>query len=322
MLAILLYSLPNVSQYYSEIFFPHLLPYLLPLIHIALTGSVYTTIAVAMERCVTVLAPFTQIRSFNGFLYVCPIIIFSLIYNIPKFFEVRTRCSITVASINGSNTAHWVSDKYIWDKSEVRSEKNYMTYITANCIVMGLLPMLLLSILNWLIFRAISRAHALHNSLMSGNAHRRDSTMATVLTAIVIVFVVCHTPKAALNIYEVWTAIFTSSSQPVEVDPHINLLLDILTNISHLLIVTNSSVNIIVYALKDFKFRQVLLSFFCGPKPHSLRGVNSTKSFPSKTGLLEDNGISTNMAISNTNVVEISMIDTMCSENNVLSTDF
>ena len=151
-----------------------------------------------------------------------PIIIFSLLYNIPKFFEVRTRCSITVASINGSNLAHWVSslcktvtlmtslsmqvsDKYIWDKSEVRSEKNYMTYITANCIVMGLLPMVLLSILNWLIFRAISRAHALHASLMSGNAHRRDSTMATVLTAIVIVFVVCHLPKAALNIYEVCT---------------------------------------------------------------------------------------------------------------------
>ena len=35
--------------------------------------------------------------------------------------------------------------------------------------------------------------------------------MATVLTAIVIVFVVCHTPKAALNIYEVWTV---SNIQP------------------------------------------------------------------------------------------------------------
>ena len=42
--------------------FPFFLPYLLPLIHIALTGSVYTTIAVAVERCITVLAPFTQIK--------------------------------------------------------------------------------------------------------------------------------------------------------------------------------------------------------------------------------------------------------------------
>ena len=63
--------------------------------------------------------------------------------------------------------------------------------------------MLLLSILNWLIFRAISRSRTLHASLISSNSHRRDFTMATVLTAIVVVFVVCHTPKAALNIYEV-----------------------------------------------------------------------------------------------------------------------
>ena len=102
----------------------------------------------------------------------------------------------------------------------MRKDKYYMIYITANCIcnysfpnrkrgwlvlflVMGLLPMLILSILNWLIYRAITRARALHNTLKSGNSHRRDNTMATVLTAIVFVFFICHLPKAALNIYEV-----------------------------------------------------------------------------------------------------------------------
>jgi hypothetical protein len=33
--------------------------------------------------------------------------------------------------------------------------------------------------------------------------------------------------------------------------------LKILTNISNLLVVTNSSINIVIYAMKDFKFRQV-----------------------------------------------------------------
>ena len=47
---------------YHDTFFPRLLPFLLPCIHITLTGSVYTTIAVACERCITVLAPFTQIK--------------------------------------------------------------------------------------------------------------------------------------------------------------------------------------------------------------------------------------------------------------------
>ena len=103
------------------------------------------------------------------------------------------------------STLFQVSDKYIWGRSEVRSEKSYMSYITANTFLMGVFPMLLLSILNLLIFRAISRARHLHASLISSNSHRRDSTMATVLTAIVVVFVVCHTPKAVLNIYEVCT---------------------------------------------------------------------------------------------------------------------
>ena len=44
-------------------------------------------------------------------------------------------------------------------------------------------------------------------------------------------------------------------------DPGLDLLLDILTNISHLLIVTNSSVNIVVYVLKVTKYK----SLFSGP---------------------------------------------------------
>jgi len=64
--AILMYCLPNISLGYKETVFPVFLPYLLLFIHISLTGSVYTTIAVASERCITVLAPFTQIKSVNG----------------------------------------------------------------------------------------------------------------------------------------------------------------------------------------------------------------------------------------------------------------
>ena len=43
--------------------------------------------------------------------------------------------------------------------------------------------------------------------------------------------------------------------------------LKVLTNISNLLVVTNSSVNIVIYAMKDFKFRQVIqCSASCCPK--------------------------------------------------------
>ena len=81
-------------------------------------------------------------------------------------------------------------------------------------LVMGLLPMLLLAILNWLIFRAVSSARRHHVTLMarsSSSSHRRDSTMATLLSGIVLIFVICHTPKAILNIYEVYEVMFMSA---------------------------------------------------------------------------------------------------------------
>ena len=46
-----------------------LAPYLLGVVHVAMTGSIYTTIAVAVERCVTVCAPFTNLKVIKIELY-------------------------------------------------------------------------------------------------------------------------------------------------------------------------------------------------------------------------------------------------------------
>ena len=37
-----------------------------------------------------------------------------------------------------------------------------------------------------------------------GRGHRRDQTMATLLTTIVLVFIACHSLKTGLNIYEAY----------------------------------------------------------------------------------------------------------------------
>ena len=48
---------------------------------------------------------------------------------------------------------------------------------------MGLLPMVVLAVLNWLIYRAISRARALHASLNTSSTHR-DRALNTRQTVI------------------------------------------------------------------------------------------------------------------------------------------
>ncbi len=64
--SLLLFSLPMFIPHYTESVKIYLLPYLLPVIHVALVGSVYSTVALAVERYITVCHPFIRYRSVKG----------------------------------------------------------------------------------------------------------------------------------------------------------------------------------------------------------------------------------------------------------------
>ena len=87
---------------------------------------------------------------------------------------------------------------------------------------MNLVPMVVLVVLNYLVYRIVSkwvwqsflnafagnamdvlyaiRATLIHNSI--SRSHRRDSTMAALLFFIIIVFLLCHSTSLTLNVYE------------------------------------------------------------------------------------------------------------------------
>lgn len=106
-----------------------------------------------------------------------------------------------------------------------------------------------------MIYRSISRATATHNTISS--AHRRDTTMARLLMAIVIVFLCCHSTKIIVNFFEAYQ-IMTYGK--LSEDPPLWIMY--LVKINHLLLAINSAINIVIYSFKDFKFRSVLFSAF------------------------------------------------------------
>eukprot|EP00092_Neocalanus_flemingeri_P105384 GFUD01135086.1.p1 GENE.GFUD01135086.1~~GFUD01135086.1.p1 ORF type:complete len:137 (-),score=35.16 GFUD01135086.1:27-398(-) len=105
--------------------------------------------------------------------------------------------------------------------------------------------------------------------------------MVALLFSIVIVFLCCHTTRLALNVYEAVQMIQFGTIQfwPVWADN--------LTRWNHLMLVVNSSINILVYMAKDFKFRQAFfLMFRCEKEVHARpnrRGklLNTNTSTPS-----------------------------------------
>ena len=72
-------------EYKSSGVYYHILPIFLPLAQIGLTGGVYFTVAITLERYFTVCHPFYHVaHSLSAKKYIIPIVLFSVVYNTPK----------------------------------------------------------------------------------------------------------------------------------------------------------------------------------------------------------------------------------------------
>ena len=90
--SIYLFTIPGlVGVHTAEGPYFFFVPVVIPVAQICLTGSVYCTMAIAVERYLTVCKPFfTASKNWSSKRYIVPILVFSLIYNFPKFFEIRS----------------------------------------------------------------------------------------------------------------------------------------------------------------------------------------------------------------------------------------
>jgi len=78
----------------------------------------------------------------------------------------------------------------------------------------------------------------------------RDVDVAGVLVGIILVFIVCHSFKFFVNIYE-----FYIMHAGKDMKESWTNTLDVFVSFSHLLATLNSSINFVIYCYKDEKFR-------------------------------------------------------------------
>ena len=231
-----------------------LFPYLLyPLNAISMMGSIYMTLAVGMERYIAVYYPIEYSMVANDasshskrlIKYVLPITLFALIFNIPKFLE--------------SKVVHTDQDIYMVEVTDLRMSTTYVTWYQnwARFLTLGIIPFTAICFLNYKIYVVVNKRRK--------NARRKqEDNLSVVLMMIIASFVVCNILRILLNMHEITVIeqIHLCRCSDLGGFP---VWIIILGFISQILLVINSSINLLIYCMFGTKFKQVLSSYIkCG----------------------------------------------------------
>lgn len=244
--SVLLFGIPSIYPYTGHFFlyynyiYPFISPVLFPVALISQTASIYMTFTVTLERYVAVCHPL-KARALCTYgrakIYVIASILFALLYNLPRFWEV---VPIETSIPNSTVVLHCVRP------SPLRQNQTYITVYILWCyfIVNYVIPFLTLAILNCQIYRQVKRANRERQRL--SRSEKREIGLATMLLCVVVVFFVFNFLALVLNVSEAFYNFIDHS----------------LAKISNLLVTINSSCNFLIYVIFGEKFKRIFLLIF------------------------------------------------------------
>ncbi|XP_023341605.1 FMRFamide receptor [Eurytemora carolleeae] len=248
--SLLLFSVPLIwNAAPSHPAFTKSIPFILPTAHIGMTGSIYLTISLAVERYITVCHPFFKLsHNWPAWVYVLPIVVFSSVFNLPKFFELET---VERPSYNSTNeTLHENNSLplYMVQPTDLRLNELYISgYIVwANFIINCVFPFLVLIFLNLAVYNELKKIQVeeVGTSRAGQILRQKERKLAQVSFIIVFVFILCHSVRWVPNIWEMCEK--DGLEWPVWIE--------YTTYISHLLTTFNGTVNVLIYFIKHGNF--------------------------------------------------------------------
>ena len=264
-----------------------------PLKGISRLSITYLTIILSLQRYRTIAKPLDMlIRNQHAnkttwiqtFKFTVPVIVISIIYMIPEFFEFSILRHDLEDGNNSTNISLTViSDKIVSDDSnyiltlqpsDLRWSETYvLIYMNiGNIIITGIIPVLMLAYFNFYVYQGMKnflkrrweRRNVEHEIDSQHNAEIRNQLNQTIiLFAIVLIFIVTNILRISLNISDL---ILHDTTKRLYDDnctyglPYWHM---IAIPISQILMDLNSSVNFFVYCAFNQSFRSVIHQHAC-----------------------------------------------------------
>lgn len=261
-LTILLAGLPKIFLHTGAMYtfyyhiYPRYMPYLFPVWMMSLMTSVYLTLAVTIERYIATHYPLrvrticTYRRARWTFLSV---IIFSIAYNIPRFWEIE---SVQWVIEETNSTYYCILYTQVKHGFYLRILYGFWLYT----MFLFLIPFGSIAVLNMLILRAVRKSNMRRKELSS--SQRKENGVTEMLLVIVLVFFCCNIFGVVINYIKMFQSIWFGWAI-----------------IDNFLIVSTSVLNLAIYLIFVKKFRHEFIRLFtCNRTDATSRNVSEQSS--------------------------------------------
>ena len=284
---------------------------------ISMCCSAYITVALALDRYNAVSNPSkykASMRSHTNPITpvlrcTLPIICLSILFNIPKYFDldIKMQSSFNVTSLTNESISNQTQIYGLIATNLRKNKKFVLWYVNvANFIVTCFIPLASLIYLNgqliWKRKKFLQRQIERRKSSVYSSEFRRYSSSWTashtqqtiILHTIVIVFMLCHALRIALNIEE-WITMEDNIKARELGCSNSKFWSTIAQTVSHLLLQINSGANFFIYSLHNDTFCKVL-------KQKTKNVFNSNCTNPREKPTNEPLVIYRNNTVSNSNL--------------------
>jgi len=269
-----------------------LYPYFLhPFTHIAMAGTIFMTLAITIERYLGLCHPLLNPQSRKAWFYVVPVVIFSVLLNVPKFLEIKLEFGLYNTTtepwqlLNGTENVPTNGTEFVPtnDITALRKSDDYIRgyLMWTRLFTTAIIPVTLLLILNVLIIRDVITSAKKVNRFGSARRQRKEINLSLVLLAIVFLFFICHACRIINDVYEFSNMDLVVNCPKKSHHFYPPYFMHALVYISHFATILNSSLNFFVYCLVGHTFRRELCRTL-GFKNHGLRGDNMVSRRSSK----------------------------------------